>query len=47
MPDNVWYAGFTAADAREVLEEHLIGGRPVERLRVQGPDAPTPQDFQV
>lgn len=39
-PDNVWYAGFTAADAREIVEKHLLGGEPVERLRVPGPPDP-------
>ena len=39
-PDNVWYAGFTAADAVEIVEDHLVGGRPVERLRVAGPPDP-------
>lgn len=41
-PDNVWYSGFSAADAREIVEEHLVGGRPVERLRVAWPPADPP-----
>jgi (2Fe-2S) ferredoxin len=32
-PDGVWYAALTAADAAEIVRSHLIGGRPVERLR--------------
>lgn len=32
-PDDVWYAAVTPADARELVEEHLRNGRPVERLR--------------
>ena len=31
-PENVWYGGVTAADLPEILESHLQGGRPVERL---------------
>jgi (2Fe-2S) ferredoxin len=33
-PEGVWY-GFTApADAEEIVESHLVNGRPVERLRL-------------
>lgn len=39
-PDNVWYAGFTAADADEIVSEHLVGGRPVARLQVPSPPPP-------
>jgi (2Fe-2S) ferredoxin len=31
-PDAVWYGGVTAADVPEIVESHLVGGRPVERL---------------
>lgn len=31
-PDNVWYGPITLADVDEIIEEHLVGGRPVERL---------------
>jgi (2Fe-2S) ferredoxin len=34
-PEGVWYTVKTPADAREVVEEHLVGGRPVERLRLK------------
>jgi (2Fe-2S) ferredoxin len=31
-PENVWYSGVTVDDARAIFEEHLLGGKPVERL---------------
>jgi (2Fe-2S) ferredoxin len=31
-PDGIWYAQVTAADVPEIIEEHLINGRVVERL---------------
>ena len=31
-PDGVWYAQVTAADVPEIIEEHLLHGRVVERL---------------
>ena len=33
-PDAVWYGGVTEADIAEIIESHLIGGVPVERLRL-------------
>ena len=32
-PDDVWYAAVSPADAVELVAEHLVAGRPVERLR--------------
>ena len=32
-PDGVWYAAVSPADAREIVQRHLVGGEPVERLR--------------
>ncbi len=32
LPDEDVYAGVTAADAGEIVREHLLGGRPVGRL---------------
>ena len=32
-PEDVWYCGVQVADVDEIVREHLIGGRPVERLR--------------
>lgn len=31
-PDAVWYGGVREADVDEIVESHIIGGRPVERL---------------
>lgn len=31
-PDNVWYWGVEPADVDEIVSEHLVGGRPVQRL---------------
>ena len=31
-PDNVWYGKVTEADVDEIVEEHIIGGKPVRRL---------------
>jgi (2Fe-2S) ferredoxin len=42
-PDGVWYGGVTVADVAEIVESHLVGGRPVERLVVaRGAGAPGP-----
>ena len=32
-PEGVWYWGVQPEDAEEIVREHLLGGRPVERLR--------------
>jgi (2Fe-2S) ferredoxin len=31
-PEGVWYRGVGADDAKEVFEQHIVGGHPVERL---------------
>ena len=33
-PEAVWYGNVRREDAAEIVREHLLGGRPVERLRV-------------
>ena len=32
-PEGVWYTGVTTDDVEELVEEHMVGGRPIERLR--------------
>jgi (2Fe-2S) ferredoxin len=33
-PEAVWYGNVHARDASEIVREHLVNGRPVERLRL-------------
>ena len=33
-PEQVWYGAVTPDDIPEIIEQHLIGGRPVERLMI-------------
>ncbi|MBB5345759.1 (2Fe-2S) ferredoxin [Edaphobacter lichenicola] len=33
-PDAVWYGAVSANDVGEIVTEHLLHGRPVERLRL-------------
>ena len=33
-PEAVWYGNVKPEDAAEIVQEHLINGRPVERLRL-------------
>jgi (2Fe-2S) ferredoxin len=40
-PEDVWYSAVTAEGLAEVLESHLIGGKPVDRLRYR-PGRPGP-----
>lgn len=34
-PDGVWYGGVTVEDVAEIVKAHLVGGAPVERLRME------------
>jgi (2Fe-2S) ferredoxin len=34
-PEQVWYGGVTKEDVLEIVEQHLVGGVPVERLRMK------------
>ncbi len=31
-PEDVWYAGVKAEDLEDIVQSHLLGGKPVERL---------------
>ena len=31
-PEAVWYGGVTPADVDEIIESHIVGGKPVARL---------------
>ena len=33
-PEAVWYRGVTLEDVDELFDSHILGGRPVERLRL-------------
>jgi (2Fe-2S) ferredoxin len=33
-PEGIWYQRVSVEDVNEIIESHLIGGKPVERLRV-------------
>ena len=33
-PEAVWYGRVTTADVNEIVQQHLVGGQPVERLRL-------------
>jgi (2Fe-2S) ferredoxin len=34
-PEGVWYGGVRPEDVPEIVERHLCGGEPVERLRLR------------
>ena len=34
-PDAVWYGGVTPADVDEIIESHIVHGKPVQRLLIQ------------
>ncbi len=33
-PEGVWYGKVTPEDVPEIIEKHLVGGEPVERLKL-------------
>lgn len=44
-PEGVWYAALTPQDVEEIVASHLVGGRPVERLRYE-PETPGPHKLE-
>ena len=38
-PEAIWYGAVTVEDAEELFREHILGGRPVERLRIDNHSA--------
>ncbi len=39
-PEGVWYTVRTPADVTEIMEQHIVAGRIVERLRMRDPAGP-------
>lgn len=35
-PEGVWYGKVTLDDVPEIIEKHIQGGQPVDRLRIPG-----------
>jgi (2Fe-2S) ferredoxin len=35
-PESVWYAHVQPSDVKEIVESHLIGDKPVQRLLYDG-----------
>lgn len=42
-PEAIWYGFVTPDDVAEIVEQHLVGGRPVERLRLADGCVNTPR----
>ena len=34
-PEGIWYGNVQLSDVREIIESHILGGKPVERLRLR------------
>lgn len=37
-PEGIWYVGVTPDDVNEIVEKHMLGGQPVERLIYEWPE---------
>ena len=42
-PEQVWYGAVTVADVQEIVDSHLVGGKPVERLLMKNQPPPAAQ----
>jgi (2Fe-2S) ferredoxin len=42
-PEAVWYGHVTPADVDEIIDSHIVGGRPVERLIIPDDQLNVPQ----
>jgi len=36
-PEGIWYGGVTIADVPEIIDQHIINGKVVERLLIRDP----------
>lgn len=36
-PEAIWYGGVQLSDLEEIVESHLVNGKPVERLQIKDP----------
>lgn len=43
-PENVWYRGVQESDLQEILDSHILGGKPVTRL-LYTPGVPGPNQI--
>jgi (2Fe-2S) ferredoxin len=46
-PDDIWYAGVTLETAARILDEHLVGGRPVAALVYAAPPGPNRNPLRI
>lgn len=37
-PEQVWYGGVKKEDIEEIIQSHIINGKPVDRLTIKHPD---------
>jgi (2Fe-2S) ferredoxin len=36
-PEAIWYGGVQLGDIDEIIESHIVNGKPVERLQIKDP----------